>query len=106
MSNKLNAEALAASIRAHWATRGHTARVWVQQERANASPTDKRLIWVVRSALVGGMPPRLGIKTASGVQRDSASPFSDRPRVGQRPIPGESVRLSKGAWRAFDRRAA
>jgi hypothetical protein len=53
-SSKPGAEALAADIRRFWASFGYAdIVVWVEAKRGGKDP-----LWIVRSRLLGGLPPR------------------------------------------------
>lgn len=51
------AHRLAATIRNYWRLRGFSPLVWVHKQFSSASPTDgDRVIYVVKSDMVGGQP--------------------------------------------------
>jgi len=52
--DRKGAEELKAKIEAHWASRGESVTVWVEQN--GFSPAMRGAYWVVRSDLVGGLP--------------------------------------------------
>jgi hypothetical protein len=71
---------LADRIRAYWHGRKENPEVWVEPHLVQASDTDHRLHWQVRSDMVGGWPlaasltanPSPQVKIDSGLMADSA----------------------------------
>jgi hypothetical protein len=51
---------LAAIIHKHWAEKGHLVHVRVEKQQATLNQSSRADIWVIRSNLVSGLPPRAG----------------------------------------------
>jgi hypothetical protein len=54
--SEAGAWALAARLRDHWHEQGYEIEAWVEAVRTESK--ENRHIWVVRTNLVGGLPPR------------------------------------------------
>ena len=102
------AEALAALVRGFWRTRGHDPRVWIEAQAVRASATDsERVIWGVRSDMVGGRPKTAPApadrstppKMAPDSNSESPSPFQCLAAIRRRLELNESVRASNDSWR-------
>ena len=100
MTSRQEAEALAGRIRAYWANRVQFPAIWVEQAAIDASQTDHRLHWVVRSDLVNGRPAPLRpeSKTRSEPKSDSASRFPAMARAHRAGKQIESVALPQSPW--------
>jgi hypothetical protein len=99
--SRQEAEGLAAKTRAYWSARGKCPRVWVQQEAVIASKTSERLMWVVRSNMVGGWPlagPRQRANPSPDSISDSLVAVSVLAAVRHRETENWSVRLSNRVW--------
>jgi hypothetical protein len=102
MSGRQYAEALTGVIRSFWARQGKHPHVRVELAYCDASATDSRGHWVVRSDMIGGWPqagPRPTHGMAGDSKLESPSPLHALPRVLQAGCRIESVRPSNRVWR-------
>jgi len=100
-----NTHHLAAVIRAYWNARGLSPAIWVERQAVQASATDARAVYVIRSDMVGGWPSATRSpakptpKINPGLMGDSSRPYVALAAIRQRASQIESVRPSNRVWR-------
>jgi hypothetical protein len=105
-ASKHDARSLAETIRRYWQARGHNPAVCVERVRASSSPTETRMVDVIRSDMVGGWPKLAPATADRGTHHklppdsksDSDSPFARLSVVRLRLTANESVRASVPLW--------
>jgi len=105
-ASERDARSLAATILAYWRARGHNPEVWTERVWASSSPTETRMVDVIRSDMVGGWPkpapaevvPSPAPKLLPDSKSDSARPFAALAAIRQRPTMIESVGPSVPLW--------